>query len=187
MLQPPWTMRAYRALPSLLLLASPLAACGGDSDHGHGDSGHPADAASSEDGAALDATAGCTPSGVTEADATRTTAAASITVDATLLNALQHCAKPEIAFKLVLDTHSVDLLGIDLLASARLETDGGELVTDGFGWTPVSETSHHREGTLTAPAPPLLGAAWLRLTVQDVGGVDRVFEWDATYLAHDLP
>jgi hypothetical protein len=40
---------------------------------------------------------------------------------------------------------------------------------------------------LTVAAPPLEGAAWLRLTIADVAGVDRIFEWNASVLAHDLP
>ena len=60
----------------------------------------------------------CTPSGVLESDATRTVEAASVTTTATLLNALEHCKKEEVAIRLVLDTHTVDLLGYDIAAEA---------------------------------------------------------------------
>lgn len=146
------------------------------------DSGGAPDAARAED-----AMPGCTPSGVTETDATRTTEAASVTVTATLRNALEHCTKAELAFGLVFDTHSVDLLAVDITASTTIETSNGGQLDGALTWSPGSESSHHRDGVLTAPAPVLDGADWLRLTIAEVAGVDRVFEWDASLLAHDLP
>ena len=141
----------------------------------------------SEPSGAPDASVECVPSGVTEEEATRTTDAASVTVTARLENALRHCAKDELAFELVLDTHSVDLLDIEMTGAARIETSRGDAPATGFAWAPGSESSHHRDGALTIEAPPLEDATWLRLTVADVAGVDRIFEWDATLLAHDLP
>lgn len=156
-----------------------LVACNADPDPNNG--------ASPDATPVADAMPGCTQSGVTEAEATRATDAAAVTVSVTLRNALEHCAKSELAFGLVFDTHSFDLLGIDIAASARIETStGGELGGD-LTWSPGSESSHHRDGVLTAPAPALDGAEWLRLTVADVAGVDRVFEWNASFLAHELP
>lgn len=135
----------------------------------------------------VDSAPACTPSGVSDADATRSTEAASVRVSTLLRNALEHCAKPDLTFDLVLDTHSVDLLAIDLAASARIETSSGGAIDNGLTWAPGSESSHHRDGVLTAPEPALDGAEWLRLTIAEVAGVDRVFEWDASLLAHDLP
>ena len=129
----------------------------------------------------------CTPSGVLESDATRTVEAASVTTTATLLNALEHCKKDEVAIRLVLDTHTVDLLGYDIAAEASLDTSNGSVGDQGFVWEGGSESSHHRDGILRVAAPPLAGAAWLRLTLPGVAGVDRMFEWNAELLAHDLP
>lgn len=129
----------------------------------------------------------CTPSGVLEADATRTVEAASVTTSAILLNALEHCAKDELAFRLVLDTHTVDLLAYDIIAEAYVDTSNGTTVAEGFVWEGGSESSHHRDGVLRFAAPPLAGADWLRLTLPGVAGVDRTFEWDSVLLAHDLP
>lgn len=129
----------------------------------------------------------CMPSGVLELDATRTVEAASVTSSATLLNALEHCKKDKVAIEIVLDTHTVDLLGYDIVAAASLETSNGAVVEAGFMWEGGSESSHHRDGVLRVAAPPLAGAAWLRLTLPALAGVDRVFEWDAELLAHDLP
>lgn len=129
----------------------------------------------------------CTPSGVLEADATRTVEAASVTTSATLLNALEHCAKDELAFRLVLDTHTVDLLAYDIIAEAYVDTSNGTTVAEGFVWEGGSESSHHRDGVLHVAAPPLAGADWLRLTLPGIVGVDRTFEWDSELLAHDLP
>jgi hypothetical protein len=179
--------RALMRLPVRVLAVLPafaLGACGSD-EHDHEDGGHP-DAAAALDGA-VDARADCAPSGVDEAGATRRSEGAAVTVDATLLNALEHCAKPALSFRLVLDTHAVDLLSIDLEAIARVVTSTGTTVATGFAWSGTDESSHHREGVLAVAAPPLEGAAWLRLTLEGVAGVDRSFEWDETLLAHDLP
>jgi hypothetical protein len=171
---------------ALLLVLVPTAGCGGDSEHDHGDAGHP-DGTPSLDGPAIDSDEDCSPSGVAEAEATRTSVAASVTVDATLLNALQHCAKGAVSFRVVLDTHSVDLLAIDLLAAARVTTDLGAELAGAFVWEPLDESSHHRDGILSVAAPPLEGAGWLRLTLFEIAGVDRTFEWDEALLTHDLP
>ncbi len=126
------------------------------------------DRSASPDAGPFDGATGCVPSGVSEGEASRPT-------------------EPELAFGLVFDTHSVDLLAFDIAAAARVETSDGAELTAGFAWAPGSEGSHHRDGVLTAPAPPLDGASWLRLTIDEVAGVDRVFEWDETFLVHDLP
>lgn len=131
--------------------------------------------------------ANCIPSGVSEGDATRTVDAAAVTASATLLNALEDCPKSEMSFKLVLDTHSIDLLSFDVMSNVRLETSSGVAVEQGFTWEVSSDSSHHREGILRVAAPPLTGVTWLRLTVLGLADVDRVFEWDAALLAHDLP
>ena len=137
-------------------------------------------------GGAADVDPGCPASGVTADEATRSNDAGSVTVQATLLNALTHCAKDELAFELVFDTHSVDLSAIDVMASSMLETNTGAAVAD-LRWEPGSVSSHHVDGLLRGAAPPLAGVSWLRLTVRSVAGVDRIFEWDETFLAHDLP
>lgn len=129
----------------------------------------------------------CTPSGVLEADATRTVEAASVTTSATLLNAIEHCAKDELAFRLVLDTHTVDLIAYDIVAEAYVDTSNGTTVAEGFVWEGGSESSHHRDGVLRVAAPLLAGADWLRLTLPGVASVDRTFEWNSELLAHDLP
>ena len=161
----------------LLLLVAFSTACSACTDGG----------ASPDATPAVDGEPGCVPSGVLEADATRSTEAAEVTVSSVLRNALTHCVKAELAFALVFDTHSVDLLAIDIATSARIETSAAADITGALAWAPGSESSHHRDGVLTAPAPSLDGVAWLRLVISDIAGVDRVFEWDATLLAHDLP
>ncbi len=110
-----------------------------------------------------------------------------MTTSATLLNALEHCEKEELAIRLVLDTHTVDLLAYDIVAEAYVDTSNGATLAQGFVWEGGSESSHHRDGVLRVAAPPLAGAAWLRLTLPGIAGVDRTFEWDSDLLAHDLP
>jgi len=146
------------------------------------------DAGGAPDGAPdVDGAPGCVPSGVSEADATRVTDAAAVTVSAVLRNSLEHCVKPKLTFSLVFDTHSVDLLAIDIVASSRIETGVGGRVSLGVAWAPGPESGPHRDGVLTLQAPQLDGAEWLRLTVAGVAGVDRVFEWDGALLTHDQP
>jgi hypothetical protein len=153
------------------------------------------DEATGSEGTSVDGSTGmgtgseslCTPSGVLEPDATRIVEAASVTTSATLLNALENCEKEELEIRLVLDTHTVDLLSYDIVAEASVNTSNGAIVDEGFAWEGGSESSHHRDGILRVTAPSLAGAAWLRLTLPGVAGVDRIFEWDAGLLAHDLP
>lgn len=161
-------------------------ACGGDDDVHSDHDAALADAGPTTDGAGADADATCSPSGVSAEAATRTTDAGTVVVSATLRNALARCAKEEVVFALVFDTHSLDLTAIDVRAASTVQTSLGGGVAD-LVWEPGSVSSHHVDGTLRGTAPPLSGASWLRLTVRDVAGTDRVFEWDETLLAHDLP
>ncbi|MBL9100942.1 MAG: hypothetical protein JNL82_08290 [Myxococcales bacterium] len=184
-----------RPIPSCALLLA-ITACGLGDDSSDAEASGTGETSSgvvttgqesSSTGGSTGTDATCTPSGVLEAEATRTVEAASVTVSATLLNALEHCPKYELVIELVLDTHSVDLLGYDIIGSASVTTSVGAAVDDGFVWEGGSESSHHRDGTLRVAAPSLVGATWLRLTLPAVAGVDRMFEWEAGLLAHDLP
>lgn len=88
-----------------------------------------------------------------------------------------------VAFKVVLDTHSVNLDSYDLAQLAVIRTPSGEEVAPLAWEAPAGE--HHREGTLTFPAvaadgSPLIttGAAPIELLIRDVGGVgERSFRW----------
>ena len=65
-------------------------------------------------------------------------------------------------FKIVLDTHSVEL-SMDLAASAKLEVAGKQWKV--VGWTGDGPSGHHREGELRfAPSGPAEGAARLTLS-----------------------
>ena len=90
-----------------------------------------------------------------------------------------------LAFKVVLDTHAVDLDAYDLGQLAVLRT------TEGLEIAPVAWNApaggHHREGTLSFPllaedgsrlVKP--GAGHLALVIRDVAGVsERTFHWPA--------
>lgn len=82
------------------------------------------------------------------------------------------------AFTVSLDTHSVDLDGLDL-AAATLRNDRGEQLTGGAWDAPKG--GHHRTGTLrfAGDAVALLArATWIELLVPGVGGVpERVLRW----------
>lgn len=185
--------RSRLVIIMLAAIAAAPGGCGSASDHGHGndasalDTGAtPADAPGARDlTSPADATDGsaCTPTGVSEEQATRLTDAGSVSATAVFLNVVDGCGTDELRFKLVLDTHSVALDAIDLPASARLETSLGVQVSSGFSWAGGSESSHHRDGVLSVAAPSLAGASWLRLTLLGIAGVDRTFTWDELSLS----
>ncbi|MCC7368766.1 MAG: hypothetical protein IT306_10110 [Chloroflexi bacterium] len=88
-----------------------------------------------------------------------------------------------LAFKIVLDTHSVNLDRIDLGQLAVLRTEQGEEIAP-LAWE-APAGGHHREGTLmfpttTADGLPLFeaGAGTVELVIRDVAGVaERAFRW----------
>ena len=88
-------------------------------------------------------------------------------------------------FMVSLDTHSVDLSGVDIASRVVLRDGDGETLKP-IAWHPLSEDSHHRSGLLLFPvsasqaapggAEQLQGA---RLVLTDVGGVrERVLTWN---------
>jgi hypothetical protein len=81
-------------------------------------------------------------------------------------------------FQVVLDTHSVDLDGLDL-AGATLRNDRGERVSDAAWDAPKG--GHHRAGALRFrgnAAPLLAGARWIELVIPNVADVpERVLRW----------
>lgn len=86
-------------------------------------------------------------------------------------------------FRVVLDTHSVDLDRYDLGALALVRGDQGSEVRP-ISWdAPLG--GHHREGSLVFPdassdGTPVVGPdiRTLELVIRDVGGVqERVFRW----------
>jgi len=94
-------------------------------------------------------------------------------------------AADAIAFKVVLDTHSVNLDGYDLAQLAVLRTSSGEEIAP-LAWE-APAGGHHREGTLSFPAvaadgSPLIqpDAGPLLLVIRDIAGVaERTFSWAA--------
>ena len=94
-------------------------------------------------------------------------------------------AADAVAFKVVLDTHSVNLDTYDLGQLAVLRTPSGEEIAP-LGWE-APAGGHHREGTLSVPAvagdgSPLLqpDAGPVLLVIRDIAGVaERTFSWAA--------
>lgn len=110
--------------------------------------------------------------------ATQTSEGGEVTVKATWLG-------PEAGpvFTITLDTHSVDLNGVDLRQLATLRTNHGEALQP-LSWdAPKSE--HHREGKLSFSPTASDGTAVIgpetgpvELVIRDVAGVsERVFRW----------
>ena len=111
---------------------------------------------------------------------TRKNEAAQVTVEVT--PAAPPAPGSALAFRVVLDTHSVDLDGYDLARLAALRVDGGREVPPS-AWT-APKGGHHRDGTLAFPAvagdapaiPP--GARTVVLVIRDIAGVaERSFAW----------
>ena len=110
--------------------------------------------------------------------ATQTNDGGQVTVKATW-NGLN--AGP--VFEVALDTHAVDLDGLDLAQLAALRVDGGREVRPS-GWD-APTGGHHRSGRLTFPTTtadgkPLISADTrsIELVIRDVAGVgERVFVW----------
>lgn len=92
-------------------------------------------------------------------------------------------ASAGLVFEVVMDTHSVDLDGYDLMTLAVLRTDQGQEVKPS-GWD-APKGGHHRRGTLAFPdkaadGSPLIGpnTRTIELVIRDVAGVpERVFKW----------
>lgn len=110
--------------------------------------------------------------------ATRVSEGGQVTIKATWQGA---AAGP--VFFITMDTHSVDLDGIDLRDRAVLRTGEGVEVRP-VAWD-APKGGHHREGTLSFPATAAGGDAVIRsdtraldLVIRDVAGVpERTFQW----------
>jgi predicted small secreted protein len=85
-------------------------------------------------------------------------------------------------FRVVMDTHAVDLDGYDLRQLTVLRAGGREVRPSGWD---APKGGHHREGTLTFPATladgsPTIGpaAGAVEIVIRDVAGVpERTFRW----------
>jgi hypothetical protein len=121
-----------------------------------------------------------------EAELTRTSSEAGITVAVTFLNPLLPPEETEgkLIFKVALDTHTGDLLQYDLTKLVVLRTGEGLIVEEGFVWEPESESSHHRRGRLIVPATvdgqPLITpeTSFLELELREIGVPKRLFRWE---------
>lgn len=82
-------------------------------------------------------------------------------------------------FDVKLDTHSVDLVGLDL-SDAELTNDRGESLVAAVWEAPKG--GHHREGRLAFSgdaAAFLADTRWIELTIDGVGAVpERVLRWE---------
>lgn len=83
------------------------------------------------------------------------------------------------AFDVKLDTHSVDLDGLDL-ANATLRNDRGETLA-ARPWA-AAKGGHHREGSLTFDGDStafFAGSKWIELVITGVGDLpERTLRWE---------
>lgn len=85
-----------------------------------------------------------------------------------------------LVFRVEMNTHSVDLDRYDLKKLAGLRDDAGNQF-QAIAWdAPLG--GHHRQGTLSFPAPDTLSqkkAKYVELVIRDVAGVkERVLRWE---------
>lgn len=92
-------------------------------------------------------------------------------------------AADSLQFKVVMDTHSVNLDGVDLGRLAVLRNDAGKEVSPERWDAPAG--GHHRSGTIAFPATAggsaLIGpqTKFIQMVVRDVAGVkERSFKWE---------
>jgi hypothetical protein len=127
----------------------------------------------------------------TEAALTRTTTGAAVMVAAAFVNPLLKSEEVagQLVFKIVLDTHSVDLMQYDLTKLAVLRNSEGLIVDAGFLWEPEEESSHHRTGLLkihaTIAGKPVItqDTAYIELELVDVGIPSRLYKWEGAVLS----
>ena len=105
---------------------------------------------------------------------TRTNDEALVTVAITPLN-LDEASASALTFKVVFDTHSVDL-NYDLARLATLSSSTGEIV-EPKTWTGAPGGGHHKEGVLAFPQLKNRGQT-LTLTLRGIADVpERTFTW----------
>lgn len=114
--------------------------------------------------------------------------AGGVTVEASLASPEYLASKGQPAdvwaFMVSLDTHSVDLSGIDIVKEAVLR-DGKGRTLKPLGWRPLSEDSHHRSGLLlfsksaTGMTPTAADQLKeIQLVLSNLAGVrERVLQW----------
>ena len=114
-------------------------------------------------------------------DPKRTSQGGNVTVEVTW-DKTAASAGGSLQFKVVMDTHSVDLDSVDLAKLAVLRDDGGKEVSPERWDAPAG--GHHRSGTLVFPAVVGGGSLispqtkFVELVLRDVAGVkERSFKW----------
>jgi hypothetical protein len=120
------------------------------------------------------AASGPSPSGAVSFERTQTNEGGQVTVEATWEGPAAGAV-----FDVKLDTHSIDLDGLDLSDSVLTNDQGDSLVE--AAWE-APKGGHHREGRLAFggdTATFLTGARWIELTIDGVGAVpERVLRWE---------
>ena len=119
------------------------------------------------------------------AGASRSNSGGNVTIDVTWENT-QDTSDP-LTFSVAMNTHCVNLDGVDLAKQAVLRNDRGQEVKP-QRWDAPSGGRHHRSGTLTFPSKddsgkPRVGSGTrtVELVMRDVAGVkERVLNWQVS-------
>ncbi|WP_422444493.1 hypothetical protein [Thermoanaerobacterium sp. DL9XJH110] len=110
---------------------------------------------------------------------TRRTEGGAVTVDVAFLNILKPQEK-DLAFYVVMNTHTVDLSSYDI-GSVAVLSNGQETVSRGFTWEPISDDGHHRSGILRVKNNGIFNekTKFIELNLRGIAGVlDRKYRWD---------
>lgn len=107
---------------------------------------------------------------------TRSDSQGAVNISATYVAPKQENDKKN-AFRLTLNTHSVDLGEYDLEEVSFIQFDDQKATNDGV-WK-FSGSSHHYKGTISFKQPVPDGTKTIRLLIKGIDGVEeRVFEWE---------
>lgn len=117
--------------------------------------------------------------------ATQTDSLGPVTVAATYAGEEQGKTGRELAFKIIIETRSVDLGQYDLAALSMLRNDVGDFVKP-LRWIHTTRQEHYVSGTLFFPEQlpsgnSIIGseASYIELMIQNVGGIkEKVFHWN---------
>ncbi|MCK8816832.1 hypothetical protein MWH28_05530 [Natroniella sulfidigena] len=117
---------------------------------------------------------------VVEEDWSRSSNQAGVTIGAFLSNPEQ--AEEGLEFEVYMDTHSGNLLDLEIEEVTEVTTDNG--VAEGVSWEWVQEDSHHPSGKLEVSNETEKGqlliddnTTFIELRFKEINGAEHQFEW----------
>ena len=106
-----------------------------------------------------------------------------VTIETIFLN--PEDVEEELEFDIYMDTHSGDLLELEIEEIAEIETDNGIANQEAFNWQWTQESSHHPAGNLvvkneTNEDEKLFDneVTFLKMKLNNINGATHEFKWD---------